>query len=144
MHTVFVPLTERAFSKNTMMQRNQHNKRAKGDIGENYSSLRLEKDGYSVICRNYVFRGGEIDIIASKGQYLCFVEVKTRSILSGENAAEAVDSAKLERLKKGVCEFLREFSDDPHISALTPRIDIMEIYTDNGTVKKYNHIIGIS
>ena len=118
--------------------------RAKGDIGENHTSHILEKDGYCVICRNYVYKGGEVDIIATKEQYICFIEVKTRSILSEEKASDAVNEVKLSRLKKGVDEFMREFGSDAHISALTPRIDIMEIYTDNGTVKTHNHITGIS
>ena len=126
-----------------MNQKTNQSNRAKGDTGENYTALLLENEGYCVICRNYVYKGGEIDIIATKEQYLCFVEVKTRNILSGTKASDAVDTAKLSRLKKGVDEFLREFGNDAHICALTPRIDIMEIYTDNGTVKIHNHITGI-
>lgn len=127
-----------------MKQEIQQSKRAKGNYGEDFSVRLLEKDGYTIICRNYTFNGGEVDIIAAKEQYLCFVEVKTRSIQSGESAACAVDEQKTARLKKGVEEFYREFNEDPHISSLIPRIDIMEIYTDNGIVKSHNHIPGIS
>ena len=109
-----------------------------------YAALLLAKDGYSILCRNYTFPGGEVDIIATKGNSICFVEVKTRSITSGENAAAAVDGEKLERLKKAIEYFFEEYSDNMYVRSLTPRIDIMEIYTGKGTVKKHNHITGIS
>ena len=48
------------------------NKRAQGSGGEAYASTMLLKDGFSVLCRNYVCPGGEVDIIATKEQYLCF------------------------------------------------------------------------
>lgn len=111
--------------------------------GENYAALILAHDGYSILCRNYNFPGGEVDIIATKENYICFVEVKTRSISSGENAACAVDKAKLSRLKRAITYFFEEYKDNLYVSSLTPRIDIMEIYTSKGTAKKHNHITGI-
>lgn len=36
----------------------------------------LEKNGYSILHRNFRCREGEIDIIASKDEVLCAVEVK--------------------------------------------------------------------
>ncbi len=109
-----------------------------------YAALLLAKDGYSILCRNYTFPGGEVDIIATKENYICFVEVKTRSISSGLNAAEAVDDEKLTRIKKAIEYFFEEYKDNLYVNSLTPRIDIIEIYTGKGTVKKHNHITGIS
>lgn len=127
-----------------MIPQNKQSRRAKGNGGETYASLLLAKDGYSILCRNYTFPGGEVDIIATKGNYICFVEVKTRSLSSGENAAAAVDNEKMSRLKNAIKYFFEEYSDNVYIQSLTPRIDIMEIYTGKGTVKKHNHITGIS
>ena len=119
------------------------NNRTKGNLGEEYAAHMLEEDGYTILCRNYVFCGGEVDIIATKGDVICFIEVKTRSLLSGENAAQAVDSKKAARLRKATEMFFEEYRDNMYVSSLVPRIDIMEIYTHNGTVKKHNHILGI-
>ena len=48
-------------------------------IGESTALKRLKKDGYATLHRNYRNLYGEIDIIARKGRYLIFTEVKTRT-----------------------------------------------------------------
>lgn len=103
----------------------------------------LSKDGYSILCRNYTCPGGEVDIIAAKGEFLCFVEVKLRSISSGVNAAEAVDKTKLSRIKGCIEHFFNEYKDNKYASSLTPRVDIVEIYTAKGMVKWHNHITDV-
>ncbi len=50
-----------------------------GQQGESIVAQHLEKEGYKIIDRNYRQRYGEIDLIASRDEVLCFVEVKTRS-----------------------------------------------------------------
>ena len=50
-------------------------KREIGTLGEDIATAFLQKKGYAVIRRNFLCRVGEIDIIAQKGEYLCFVEV---------------------------------------------------------------------
>ena len=54
------------------------NKRKIGDGGEAYAARLLEKKGYRIVKRNFVVRGGEIDLIAENGEYLVFFEVKYR------------------------------------------------------------------
>ncbi|MCF7900004.1 YraN family protein [Candidatus Babeliales bacterium] len=49
-----------------------------GNAGESAVTDSLIKDGYTIVARNYRIRGGEIDIIVRKDEYLAFVEVKTR------------------------------------------------------------------
>ena len=49
-----------------------------GRLGETAVCRQLEQQGYSIVRRNFCVRGGEIDIIAENGEYLAFVEVKTR------------------------------------------------------------------
>ena len=51
--------------------------REKGLDGENRACTFLKENGYEIIERNFRTRGGEIDIICSKGEVLCFVEVKS-------------------------------------------------------------------
>ncbi|MBQ7399725.1 MAG: YraN family protein [Clostridia bacterium] len=127
-----------------MIPDRKHNRRAEGKVAEDFSELILIRNGYSILCRNYTAPHGEIDLIASKGKYICFIEVKMRSISSGLIPADAVDRKKLSRIKSATRFFLEEYRDNIYVSSLTPRIDIMEIYTSKGTVKKYNHITGIS
>ncbi len=127
-----------------MIPNRKQNRRADGKSGEAFAELFLVRDGYSVLCRNYTAPHGEIDIIAAKENYICFIEVKMRSVSSGECAADAVDSVKLSRIRSAIEFFLEEYRDNIYVSSLTPRIDIMEIYTSKGIVKKHNHITGIS
>ncbi len=56
---------------------NRTDKRKLGDLGENIACTFLEKHGFKIIERNYLRKWGEIDIIASKGEVLRFVEVKS-------------------------------------------------------------------
>lgn len=47
--------------------------------GEEKAVHYLQAEGFTIVQRNFAKRGGEIDIIACKGDLLIFVEVKTRS-----------------------------------------------------------------
>lgn len=54
-------------------------KRRFGNCGEDFACLFLISKKYKIITRNYYKKRGEIDIIASKGRKIHFVEVKTVS-----------------------------------------------------------------
>ena len=54
------------------------NNRKKGSFGELLACVYLRLKGYKLLERNYLIRGGEIDIIAEKKNELIIVEVKTR------------------------------------------------------------------
>ena len=49
-----------------------------GRWGEAQAARWLREHGYQVLEANWRCRFGEIDLIAKKGSYLCFVEVKLR------------------------------------------------------------------
>lgn len=49
-----------------------------GNYGEDLAAKYLQSNGYKILKRNYRIRGGEIDIVAMDGEYLVFVEVKSR------------------------------------------------------------------
>ncbi|MEE5992014.1 MAG: YraN family protein [Oscillospiraceae bacterium] len=65
-----------------------------GAMGELAVAYYLEALGYQILHRNFRIRGGEIDIIASKGDTISFVEVKTRRLGAVVSGLEAVDSRK--------------------------------------------------
>jgi len=62
-----------------------------GAWGEALAAGWLEKQGYSIIARNYYTRWGEIDIVARGAQWLSFIEVKLRT--RGEGSAERAITA---------------------------------------------------
>ena len=125
------------------MKKENNTLRGVGNVSEDYACKVLEKDGYCILCRNYTCRGGETDIIAAKGQYLCFIEVKSRLKTTGNVAAEAVDEKKMEHMRRSAECFLEEYRENEYVSSLIPRFDVIEIYTQNGCVKTYNHLTGI-
>jgi putative endonuclease len=52
--------------------------KAIGMSGEQAAAAYLKNKGYKVIQANYRAAGAEVDLVASSGDILCFVEVKTR------------------------------------------------------------------
>ncbi|MGL4533709.1 MAG: YraN family protein [Fusobacteriaceae bacterium] len=74
------------------------NTREKGNFYEQCAVELVEKKGYTVLERNYLLRGGEIDIIAKKGETIVFLEIKQRSNDNFGVGEEAVDYKKLKRI----------------------------------------------
>ena len=60
-----------------MKRRNELSSHEKGVAGENRAAEYLQRHGYTVLERNFRVQGGEIDIIATEGESLVFVEVKS-------------------------------------------------------------------
>ena len=77
-----------------------------GDSGESFATEVLALSGYSVIARNYSIKCGEIDIIATKGGVLHFIEVKTRTSDEYGFPADAVDETKQKRIRNAARHYL--------------------------------------
>lgn len=107
------------------------NKRQKGSFGEKVAIEYLEKKGYKILEKNFLTPLGEIDIIAKKGDSLCFIEVKFRKNLSFGSPLLAVDNRKINRLKK-VVEFycLKEKIKDTPL-----RIEVIGITQEDENLK---------
>ena len=110
-----------------------------GNFGEEFTSKFLKKNGYKILERNYHSRYGEIDIIASKGGILAFVEVKTRSQDSLFKGREAVDFFKSQKCLKTAQVYMVKNQTD-----LQPRFDVSElVINQNGRkieVIEHNYI----
>lgn len=91
-----------------------------GIAAEAYFEHLLQQTGYSVLEKNYaLFRVGEIDIIANRGNLLLCVEVKARSVagvgnLSEFSAEQAVDRRKLLRLQRCMQQYVHEHAFNTH------------------------------
>lgn len=77
------------------------NRRARiGQHGEQIAAAHCERQGWTILERNWRNRFGELDIIATDGGALIVIEVKTRSTDKFGDAAEAVTPEKLARMRK--------------------------------------------
>ena len=70
----------------------------RGEPAENLAAEFLERRGFTILERNYRCRFGEIDIIASSGAQLVFVEVRARRSEAFGGAAGSITAAKRRRL----------------------------------------------
>ena len=93
-----------------------------GDFGENSACTFLKHHGYKIVSRNYSNRFGEIDIIAQKGSYLIFVEVKTRKSDDYGSPSDAVNFYKQQRIIKTAQSYIVENNSDSDY-----RFDIVEV-----------------
>ena len=115
-------------------------KRAFGDLGEEITAKYLKSKGYVILSRNYLKSFGELDIVATKGGVIHFVEVKSvsREIGAGSvthvtgdwNPAERVDKWKLKRIEKAIHSYLLEFKLE-----LDWQIDVALVYIDEKNKK---------
>ena len=92
------------------MQTAQKNfyKKLLGRRGEVTAKKYLEKSGYKILEKNFSTKFGEIDLIATKGETLVFIEVKTRSSVKFGYPAEAVDKKKREKYFIVANEYLQK------------------------------------
>lgn len=96
-----------------------------GKWGEDVTVEYLIKEGYAIVERNWRVNKLEIDIIASKGRTIAFVEVKTRRSQDGMNPLQAMTPAKIRNLVSAANSYLRT-SRTP----LSPRFDVAIIIGD--------------
>lgn len=110
-------------------------KRLVGAYGELYTGKFLMSKGWRILANNYHCRMGEIDLIATDGKYICFIEVKTREENSMFQAKEAVDEIKQRKIIATSQFFLAR-----HKTRLQPRFDVAEVYMRNDEAVAFNYI----
>lgn len=80
----------------------------KGRKAEKRAAEYLESHGHHLVTRNYFCHGGEIDIITLDGDYVVFVEVKSRGSGSYVTPEESITTKKKKRLIKCAKRWLME------------------------------------
>ena len=73
-------------------------RRETGILGEKLARNFLEKQGYQIWETNYRCGEGEIDIIARHGDYLVFIEVRTKRSREFGSPEESITRTKAKRL----------------------------------------------
>lgn len=76
-------------------------------IGEALALKHLKARGYRILVQNYRARRGEIDLIARDGEFIVFVEVKTRRSLKFGLPQAAVTLQKQRQISKVALAYLQ-------------------------------------
>lgn len=103
-------------------------KRELGLIGENYAVNYLRELNFIILERNFRFsRFGEIDIIASENEYICFIEVKTRTSNLFGMPAESVNINKQKKIKMLAQIYLK----GKELFNKNVRFDVVEVFIEH-------------
>ncbi|HMF63771.1 MAG TPA: YraN family protein [Edaphobacter sp.] len=102
---------------------------ATGLRGEREALFELRRMGYTVVARRWknAKLRGDVDLIGWDGEWLCFIEVKTRTQRDAAPAEVAVDRDKQEMLQKMARAYLRAFPE--RVRWKVPvRFDVVSVY----------------
>ncbi len=107
-----------------------------GVQGEDLAVDYLKKKGIKVRVRNYRQKIGEVDIIAQDGQWLVFIEVKTRKSLRFGQPYESVTLKKQAQISRVALDYItrNNLHDQPI------RFDVISILLQSDGNTDINHL----
>lgn len=111
------------------------NSRRQGQMGEMEASRYLRQKGYDILAANYRTRLGEIDIVARDGEWVVFVEVKTRAPGSMIRPLEAVTPVKQKRMIAAALSYLERTRWQGSV-----RFDVIEVVPQDGSFLRPSRI----
>ena len=110
----------------------QHN--VLGEKGEQAAADFMKNKGYKILKRNWTKHRHEIDIVAQNGEFIIFVEVKTRTSRQWGNPEDFIGKSKIRRIVLAADLFL-QLSDNEKPA----RFDIISAVWD-GEAFEIEHI----
>ncbi|MDR3260590.1 MAG: YraN family protein [Tannerella sp.] len=102
-----------------------------GKDGEVIACSYLEVCGYTILHTNWRFHRYELDIVATKGEELIIVEVKTRSEDCLVSPEQSINSLKIKRIAEAADAYIRLYD-----IALSPRFDVIFL-----TKNKHSYVV---
>jgi putative endonuclease len=109
-----------------------------GAQGEDLAADYLTTQGYIILARNFRKKSGEIDIIARDGEWLVFIEVKTRTNLLFGQPYEAVTLKKQAQISRGALAYIT--INKLHNQAM--RFDVISVLIQTNGKTEINHLPG--
>lgn len=101
-------------------------KQQSGDQAETAALAHLRGAGLTLIARNFLARGGELDLVMREGNTLVFVEVRFRADGSHGDGLDSVSATKQRRLIAAARQFL---ADNRKYIRWTTRFDVIALGT---------------
>jgi putative endonuclease len=106
-----------------------------GKNGETEARAYLEKNGYKLLGTNWRFHRYELDIVATTGEELVIVEVKTRSDKYLVAPEKSIDHGKIRRIVAASDAYARK-----HDIGLPVRFDVICLIRKGSSLIIENHI----
>ena len=114
-----------------------------GAQGEDLAAAQLERQGMTILARNWRCPAGELDIIAAEEcegrTTVVFCEVKCRTGLGYGDPLESITFDKVRRLRRLAAAWLA--AEHAHPAAV--RIDAVGVVLIRGTAPQLSHVRGI-
>lgn len=107
-----------------------------GNEAEQLVVEHLEREGYAIRARNVLFRRGELDIVAEKGELVAFVEVRMRSSAAWGDPSSTVTWAK----QRKVVLAAHEYCQRHRLFARVLRFDVATV-VGRGRSGRVEHIV---
>ncbi|WP_423678947.1 YraN family protein [Undibacterium sp. WLHG33] len=125
---------KRAPTQSDADQDKRTSRRRAGDDGEMQALRYLEQAGLHLIQKNFLCKGGEIDLIMRDGSSVVFIEVRTRTSMQFGGALASVTPAKQKKMWHAAEVFLLQHGGQPAC-----RFDVVAI--DAGKIHWLQNVI---
>jgi putative endonuclease len=101
--------------------------------GERAALFHLRRLGYTIVAARWTSAKmrGDVDLIGWSGDWLCFIEVKTRTARDLTPAESAVDRDKQQMLRRLARAYLRAFPEEKRRD-IPVRFDVVSVYLLEG------------
>ncbi|NUS74085.1 MAG: YraN family protein [Corynebacteriales bacterium] len=110
-----------------------------GRFGEQIATRFLRESGYAILGRNWRCAQGELDIIARDGPVVVFCEVKTRRSERFGPPEEAVNAAKMKKLRAAASQWLAK----SNLHRVGVRFDVLSVRPHSCGPADVEHFIGV-
>jgi putative endonuclease len=87
--------------------------RERGHAGEQRALDHLERAGLTCVGRNFLARGGEIDLVMRDADVLVFVEVRQRADRGFGSALDSITATKRRRIVRAALQYLQRNGEQP-------------------------------
>ena len=108
-----------------------------GRRGEEEAARFLEKEGWTILARNARVGRWEVDLVATRGGVLAFVEVKSRRGTEFGSPLAAVSPRKMRHIARAAAGWLR---DQGHACVMEIRFDAVGVLWPRDTAPRIVHL----
>lgn len=107
-----------------------------GRRGEALAAALLQREGWTILDRNYRLGHKEIDLVARHGRIVAFIEVKARTGLNYGHPLEAITRAKREEIRRVAGAWITRHGRRSDLY----RFDAIAVVYDGGAAPRVEHV----